>query len=272
MNFSLDKLRELYEKYPIIENGQKEVVIMKNDTEQAYNDGYAAGHTKGYTDGYSAGEASGIDIGRDAEHEEFWNVVMGAGARANYGYAFMGWNCEEIIPPAKISPTGGTMAMVFGNNPALIAVRADHFDFSGVPVAKSDTTGNYATFVACTALETIEDIGLMPNFSYNMTFANCKKLKTIAAMRVDADTAYNRAFAGCGALENITIIGVIGQNGFDVQYSPLLTHDSLLSIINALADKSGIDGTWKITLGTTNCAKLSDADKQLIVDRGWLYE
>ena len=37
MNFSLDKLRELYEKYAIIENGQKEVVIMKNDTEQAYN-------------------------------------------------------------------------------------------------------------------------------------------------------------------------------------------------------------------------------------------
>jgi len=37
MNFSLDKLRELYEKYTIIENGQKEVVIMKNDTEQAYN-------------------------------------------------------------------------------------------------------------------------------------------------------------------------------------------------------------------------------------------
>jgi len=37
MNFSLDKLRELYEKYAIIENGKKEVVIMKNDTEQAYN-------------------------------------------------------------------------------------------------------------------------------------------------------------------------------------------------------------------------------------------
>lgn len=37
MNFSLDKLRELYEKYAVIENGKKEVVIMKNDTEQAYN-------------------------------------------------------------------------------------------------------------------------------------------------------------------------------------------------------------------------------------------
>ena len=30
MNFSLDKLRKLYEKYAVIENGKKEVVIMKN--------------------------------------------------------------------------------------------------------------------------------------------------------------------------------------------------------------------------------------------------
>lgn len=37
MNFSLDKLRELYEKYAVIENGNKEVVTMKNETEQAYN-------------------------------------------------------------------------------------------------------------------------------------------------------------------------------------------------------------------------------------------
>lgn len=37
MNFSLEKLKELYEKYAVIENGKKEVVIMKNDTEQAYN-------------------------------------------------------------------------------------------------------------------------------------------------------------------------------------------------------------------------------------------
>lgn len=37
MFFSLNKLRELYEKYAVIENGKKEVVIMKTDTEQAYN-------------------------------------------------------------------------------------------------------------------------------------------------------------------------------------------------------------------------------------------
>lgn len=36
MNFSLNQLKELYEKYSIMEVGQKQVVILKNDIEKVY--------------------------------------------------------------------------------------------------------------------------------------------------------------------------------------------------------------------------------------------
>ena len=46
-------------------------------------------------------------------------------------------------------------------------------------------------------------------------------------------------FINCTALEDLVIEGVIGNNGFSVQWSTKLSHDSLMSIMNALQDKLG---------------------------------
>lgn len=90
-------------------------------------------------------------------------------------------------------------------------------------------------------------------------------------IKPDGSQTFANAFYDCGALENLTIEGVIGQNGFNVQWSTKLSHDSLMSILNALADKStDTSGTqWIVTIGTENLAKLTDAEKRIAFQKGW---
>ena len=63
----------------------------------------------------------------------------------------------------------------------------------------------------------------------------------------------------------------MAKNGLDVSYCEYLTHDSLMSIINCLKDYSDYTGTtnWVCTLGATNLAKLTDAEKAIATENGW---
>ena len=153
-------------------------------------------------------------------------------------------------------------------------IESEYFDFSNDKAyPTSEYSGHYYTFAGCTNLEKIEDIGLLPSY-YSGTFRNCGSLKTIDIMRVQEDTKYNTTFNWSYALENLTIDGVIGQNGFSVQYSDKLSHDSLMSIINALKDYSEDTSgtTWLVTFGSTNIAKLTADELQIISDKGWTYK
>ena len=75
-------------------------------------------------------------------------------------------------------------------------------------------------------------------------------------------------FRECSALVDLNIVGTINATGLNVQQSPL-SHDSLMSIINALADKTGVSGTWKVTLGATNLAKLTADEIAIAEGKGW---
>lgn len=53
----------------------------------------------------------------------------------------------------------------------------------------------------------------------------------------------------------------------NLSYSPLLTHDSLLNVINEAADVTASPKT--LTLGATNLAKLTDQEKAIATNKGW---
>lgn len=78
-------------------------------------------------------------------------------------------------------------------------------------------------------------------------------------------------FHWCDKLEHLRIGGGIYKNGLNLQWSPL-SHDSLMSIINALVDKSGDTSgtTWEVTLGETNLAKLTTEEIGIADAKGWL--
>ena len=82
-------------------------------------------------------------------------------------------------------------------------------------------------------------------------------------------TDFTRTFYYCSALVDLNIVGTINAIGLNVSYSTLLSHDSLMSIINALADKTGVSGTFKVTLGSTNLAKLTADEIAIAEGKGW---
>ena len=105
-----------------------------------------------------------------------------------------------------------------------------------------------------------------------MTFYTMPQLVTIDKIISGTSTLWhNNTFQGTTKLENLTVDGTIGKNNFNVSYCPLLSHDSLLSILNALADYSADTSgkVWKVTLGTENLNKLTDEEKAIATQKGW---
>ena len=106
-----------------------------------------------------------------------------------------------------------------------------------------------------------------PNRHKDM-FESSLRLKTIEKLILPetSGTSYLRWFRDCPALENLTLEGIVYTN-FSVADSPLLTHASLMNIINCLEMKNG--ETFTCTLGTENLAKLTDAEKAIATEKGW---
>lgn len=242
----------------------------------AYNSGHSEGYDEGRNDGYTEGKtdglAEGIEQGKQSESEAFWEGFTDGGKRTSFSSAFAYWGNEYIRPTRKIIPATSTgAAQTFNKCTRLRKVEADYFDFSQKPRGTQASQGWYYTFFISTKIEEIEDIGIKADFGFYNTFSDCYALHTIAKLGCDENTKFAAAFNQCQRLKNITIDGVIGQDGFNVQHSTLLTHDSLMSIINALKDNSGTS-TWNtITLGATNLAKLSSEELEIMDLKQWNY-
>ncbi len=211
------------------------------------------------------------NAGKEVGKSEFWTDIVVN--RTNWQYAFSQWDIEHFIPPIKVIPTKQNLAHMFSACAKLKYIGSDYLDLSQVPTAPSggNNNGLYWTFYNCTSLEVIEDIGLGAINKIRIlenTFYGCSKLRTIEKLTLDKDTQYTNPFMLCSSLENITIKGIIGQNGLSFSSCKKLTHDSLMSIINALADYRGQTG-WSVTLGDENLAKLTEVEKNTATDKGW---
>ena len=97
------------------------------------------------------------------------------------------------------------------------------------------------------------------------------RLARINELIVSENTPFDSSTFGYqNELYRLIVSGTIAKNGFNVQLSEWLNYASLVSIKNALADKSqDTSGTqWIITLG--NCkSKYTEADLDEISAKGW---
>lgn len=213
-----------------------------------------------------------FEAGKNAGQSDFWDAIQFNGTRNNYAYAFARWDVEYVRPKYKVIPTDANgVGNIFVNCSNLKKIEAEYFDFSQKLTGTNNNAGYYYAFSNCSVLEEIEDVGLIPQHNYYYAFSHCYNLHTIAKMGVDANTKYQNTFQRCNNLVNLTLDGTIGQNDFDIHWSTKLSADSLKSIINALADKSGTGTTFTITLGTENLAKLTDAEKAIATQKGWSF-
>lgn len=166
-----------------------------------------------------------FSAGENSEYSRFWRGFM---MRSSYAYAFygVGWNDITFNPPGDIVPVAGTNAASMFQTASITDTK--------VSILLSGTTG-------C-----------------NYMFYDAKNLETVRGLRLGKGTVTN-CFTGCSALKNLTMVGEIAQNGFNLQWSPLLSHDSIVGIVTALSSnasglsvtlsKSAVDNAFETAQG-----------------------
>lgn len=234
--------------------------------EEGHHAGYELGNVNGWMDGRAEGYAEGIEQGKQAERDYFWDSYQQYGNRTNYICAFSGhgWTQDNCKPKYDMQPTNAYMMFrdnkFITNFPNWLAERGITIDFS------KSTVMQY-TFSSSTITE-VGTVDCSSATSVYSLFDSCYSLKTIGKLIIADGAAIDYFLGSCSALENITIEGVLSKT-FSIGSCSKLTHDSLMSIINALKDYSGSGTTYKLTLHATAKARLSTAEIAVATQKGW---
>ena len=215
------------------------------------------------------------EAGKKAQEDYFWSKYMNPPADMSYRFAGLGWYPGIFKPTTDMKPTTSASRMFaafnYYNRGGQTFDLVEHLKNLGVTL---DFSG-CVNMQECFGSAHITRIGVMDirKSSNKYGIFSTDWLETIDELIVDEKYVFNSIFASSSKLTNLKITGTIGQNGFSVSPCKNLTHDSLMSIINALQDKTTDTSgtTWKVTLGSTNVAKLTTEELAQIEAKGWTY-
>lgn len=225
---------------------------------------------------YQAGEQAG----RNVENEQFWSVFQDNGNRTDYSNAFKGqwFSPTNFKPVFDIKPTrADSMFHNFGIDSADAPMDfSEYAEKHNIVFDFSQCTNFHTAFASgkIKRLPTIDISKLTDSYYANYAFYGgytSPKLTTIDGLVCSEKTTFNSTMFGyMNTLTKVIFKGVIAKNGLSLNPTSL-DHDSLMSMINCLKDYSeDTSGTvWKVTLGSTLLAKLTDEEKQIAYDKGW---
>lgn len=128
----------------------------------------------------------------------------------------------------------------------------------------SSVTDAYEMFSRCTSLITIPQFDTSSLTKMNYMFYQCTKLTTIPQLSVSNVTSFSDAFYNCVSLKTILMYGM--KVSFDISASTQFEESDLVTILNNLAT---VTSTQTLTMGSTNLAKLTDAEKAIATNKGW---
>jgi hypothetical protein len=220
------------------------------------------------------------DAGKQDEYSRFWDAFQNKGERTFYWYGFSGygWTNETIKPKYKVrfsrnanSDANGLFYRCGGNN--YDGTPGSCIDFSTIQhmFDFSYLIGSTDMFNSCYMVNINIDISNWTAATRTFAQTYGGYVDNITIKMGDKLTSVTNMFQSCKAT-NITFTedSIIACKGLDFSSCPL-THDSLMSIVNALQDKNAIGATGNITFGATNVANLTDAEKAIISQKGWSY-
>ena len=152
-----------------------------------------------------------------------------------------------------------------------------------------------SVFYYCTSLTSLtlpDGFGRIAENLY-LCFYHCDSLTSLTLPDGFGRTAtnMNSCIASCPALTSLTLPDGFGRtatltssclgycpelttitgnpnfkSSIDLSRSTKLTHDSIMVVINGLQT---VTSSKKLTLGSTNLAKLTDEEKKIATDKGW---
>ena len=130
----------------------------------------------------------------------------------------------------------------------------------------SKVSDMYYMFLGCNSLTTIPGMDTSNVTEMDGMFQLCRSLTTVPEMNTSRVTNMNSMFSACYSLTELG--GLVGLKvSLDLSSCSKLTHESLLNVINKATDVTTSPAT--LTLGSTNLAKLSDAEKGIATSKGW---
>lgn len=206
------------------------------------------------------------EAGKQAEYDVFWDVFQDGGNRTNYNTVFNEyWNETNFKPKYDIKIVGGGKEIFYN---CKISDLEKILNNCGVTLDTSGMTTTETIFGG-SSLKVLPVLDFSNVTSIYYTFNNCHTLHTIRKIilpktAVDCSAYF---FNNCYELTNVVFEGTLYRN-FKA-HAPKLSHDSLISLINALADYSGTSTTYTCSIGTTNLAKLTDEEKAIATQKGW---
>lgn len=213
-----------------------------------------------------------FDAGKKSEYDAFWDeyfkAIKSLGGFGAFIFSGAGWNDITFNPPYPIDfITDGYNMFYYASN--ISKEKLALVDYSKI-------TSNFAGLFGYSQIKEVPELDTRGASQVSNLFIYALYLVSVEniILKDDGTQTLSGIFNYANALQEVRFTGVIGKNGINVQWSPLLSHESLMSIINALQDKStDTSGTvWTVTLGATNIAKLTDAEQQIARDKGWVIE
>lgn len=139
-------------------------------------------------------------------------------------------------------------------------------DLASVTIPDSVTNiGSYA-FCNCNSLASIIIPSSVTSLQANV-FINCDSLTDVFIPNSVTRVAVT-SFSGCSSLTNVTLGDGFNANNLDLSASTLYSADTLVAILNALADRTG-QTAYTLTLGSTNLAKLTNEQIAIATQKNW---
>lgn len=192
----------------------------------------------------------------------------------NMGLMFVG--CESLTTVPLLNTSNVTdMTSMFSNCHSLVEIPT-------LDTSKSKFLA--AMFAKCSSLKQIPLLNTKSCIHMNGMFEGCTSLETVPILDASNVGDISKIFKDCpslvmlGGLKNLGMsyssAYYIHENKreytLDLSYSPLLTHDSLMNIINNLYDiKSKGVKPQTLQLGDTNKAKLTVEEIAIATNKGW---
>lgn len=187
-----------------------------------------------------------LESGKRAERYLFWDKYLSAPYWA-YKFAGQGWLNSTFQPTRDIVVSGSANGL---------------FRETGI----SNLTKCLADNNVILDVSGVTNAGYLFGFSSSIIHIS---MKISEPNEVSSIAFVGTSFQSCTNLTTLSITGMLGTNGLDLHWSTNLEKESLVGIIDILQDKTSEGGTWTVTFGSTNLAKLSDAEKAAATQKGW---
>lgn len=134
------------------------------------------------------------------------------------------------------------------------------------PIDTSDRTSFLRTFFGCSNLKKIDFINTSNGTNFANMFSNCTSLTTIPQLDVSNGTVFSYMFNNCNKLVNVSFVENSIKSSIQFAHSPLLSVESIQSIINGLAT---VEIAQTLTLHKDVKAKLTESQIAQITSKNW---